>query len=551
MPWRINGTNRLVFLFSARPIDRVESARVLQNGNIQQNVDALAPVGEGKCVGKKLVNGRAEYRLHLCLMRERKPFIHIDQSLTSRNDCCTLKRLMPRLNCCLVLLAILAYALTSGITLRDRLLVSTLHRMERHALMEPSAKDLFEGAMSGMVNILAEEHGDQYSLYIPPSEQVTYQDHLDSRYAGMGISTSVFDAEEDKKVFVDFPFYDSPAYRAGLRSGDQILQVDGNSLAEKTNSDIFKLLRQQRTSEIHLFVLPFGQNEPQDFLVHRETIHQDSVEGDYYDSGSRVFRLEEHPTIGYIRMTSFNSTTAKEFESALDIMTQSGAESFILDLRDNGGGDVSNSILVAKMLLSPDSDRKTVVTTRSRSGYEQSYTLTQGMQRCTLPMVVLIDGETASSSEIVAAALQDHRRATIVGTRSFGKGVIQGIFDLPFHSGMLQLTHSEYRRPSGGAIHRKQNDTDADDWGVIPDTIVELSEEERTAVLAYRSLRSNVIAAERRAVLEQFRQQIIAKQETKQENELEFTCAAPYYDRQLDEAIRILFGTFPTRPSDE
>jgi len=462
-------------------------------------------------------------------------------SLTNRSDSGTLELSMPRLNFYVILFAVLVYALTAGVTLRDRLLISTLHRIERNAYFEPAAKDLFEGAMSGMANVLSEEFGDGYSLYIPPSRETIYRDNLDNQYKGFGFSVRLHTEEGENKFFIDYPQHDSPAQRAGLCSGDQILQINNISLADKTLGETFRLLRQQAESETRLSVLPFGQTEPKDLFVHRERIHSDSVEGDYFDSDKRIFCLESHPQIGYIRITSFSGTTAKEFSDALDKIMQSGAESFILDLRDNPGGDVWNCIQIARMLMSPDLVAgNVVVTVRDRDGMERlrhrHFVLIEGLQRCTLPMVVLINGETASSSEILAAALQDHHRATLIGTRSFGKGIIQGIFDLPFRSGILQLTDSEYLRPNGANIHRKKNAVDSDVWGVIPDKNVKLSEAEQSAVIAYRSLRSNVISDQRSAVLDQFRQQVAERRDS----EFTFTGTAPYYDPQLDEAIKTL-----------
>ena len=457
---------------------------------------------------------------------------------------------MPRFNFYLLLFAIVAYTLTSGVTLRDRLLVSALHRIERRAYFEPSAKELFEGAMAGMANVLSDEHDDGYSMYIPPSAKTTYQDYLANQYEGLGMLTRVHETGEEKKLFIDYPFYNSPAYRAGLRSGDQILEIDGTAVADETDLEIFRLLKQKERPKTHLVVLPFGQTESKDVFVPRERIQYESVLGDYFSSDSHVFFLEAHPKIGYIWITSFSDSTVEEFGHALERMMQTGVESFILDLRDNGGGDVWNCVQVAQMLMLPsaESDGNVIATIRDRNGRtllrHRRYVLTEGTQRCSLPMVVLIDGETASASEILAAALQDHHRATVVGTRSFGKGIIQGIISLPFQSGILQLTDSEYRRPSGAAIHRKKNAAESDDWGVIPNNIVELTEAERSAMMQYRLLRSRVLSAERSAILEQFRQQIVEKQNEEvpdsQQPPFEFTGTAPYYDRQLDEAIRVL-----------
>ena len=443
---------------------------------------------------------------------------------------------MPRSNFYIILLVILVYVLTAGVTLRDRLLISALHHIKRNAYFEPSVQDLFEGAMSGMAEVLS----DEYSQYIPPNREAIYRDGLDNLYEGFGISVKLHEENGENKFFVAYAQQDSPAYQAGLRSGDQILQIDGTPLAGKTPEETFQLLRRQTESETQISVVPFGQTEPKDFAVRQERIRTDSVEGDYFDSDGRVFHLEAHPKIGYVRITSFCGTTAQEFGNALDNMTQNGVESLVLDLRDNAGGDLWSCIQVARMVMSPDPVLgNVIVTIRDRNGTQQlrhrRFVLTEGVQSCALPMVVLINGESASASEILAAALQDHHRATIVGSRSFGKGIIQSIIELPFQSGILQLTDSEYRRPNGAPIHRQSNATDSDNWGVIPDKNVELSEAEQMAVIGYRTLRSNVISDHRSEVLEQFRRQVEI-----QVGVFKFTGTAPYYDPQLDEAIKVL-----------
>jgi carboxyl-terminal processing protease len=356
----------------------------------------------------------------------------------------------------------------------------------------------------------------------------------------LGFLLRTHEKGEEKKHIIAFPFPESPAYRAGLRSGDQIVQADGTSVTEKTRDEVLELLKQRRNAGLRLSILPFGQTESKEISVRAEKYHYGSVIGGYVDAEQQVFGLEAHPRTGYIWITSFTGTTAKEFGGTLEQMTQSGVESFILDLRDNPGGDVWNCVQVVKMLIPPGAHRNIIVTSRNRNGRERSFTLVEGEQRTTLPMVVLINGDTASSSEIIAAALQDHKRATVVGTRSFGKGIIQGIFDLPFQSGMMQLTDAEYRRPNGAAIHRRVNAADTDDWGVIPDKAVELTEAEQSAAMPYRLLRSRVISPERSAVLDILRQQIIDEQSEEDGKPFEFTGAAPYYDLQLDEAVKLL-----------
>ena len=450
---------------------------------------------------------------------------------------------MPRFNFYAVLIAVFAYLLLSGISIQDRLLLSTLHQIERYALAEPSATELFEGAMAGMMQMMADEYGDNYSAYIPPSRLTRYQDNLHNRYTGLGIWSRIFEQDNEKALFVGYPFAHSPAYQAGLRSGDRIVEIDGMPVADKTNREIFSLLGQNHETETLLSVLPFGQKEMQNFSILRKMNSLDSVEGDYRDAGCRTFLLETHPQVGYIRITSFTESTASEFRSALDKMMQGGAESFILDLRDNSGGDVRSSIMIAQMLISPSPKNNVIVTVRPRNGPERKRTFGNTPPRCTLPMVVLINGETASSSEILAAALQDYQRATVVGTRSFGKGVIQSILPLPFQLGMLQLTNAEYLRPNGANIHRRVDAADCDDWGVMPDIVVELLESQQSVLLLYRSLRSNAISPQREAVLDMFRQMIIDEQNEQDEDgqsPFELIGTAPYYDVQLDEAVRLL-----------
>ena|GEM_PF-305764 len=473
---------------------------------------------------------------------------------------------MSQFNLISILIAGLLYVLTSGISLQDRLLVEMRHKMTLHAFVEPSADALFDGAMAGMVRTMNEQYGDHYSLYIPPSKQTQYTDSFANIFEGFGMTTRISTQDNEKTVVIDYPLLNSPAYHAGIRSGDRILKIDGEDFADKTNSEIMHLFRQSREAESALSVIPFGQTETKEILISREKHRHDSIEGDYYeidgDTPGRVFFLEDHPQIGYVHITSFVESTHTEFGQALATIKQAGTEAFILDLRGNSGGDVLSSVQVARMLIAVNSQLDAphdnlIATVRSRHGIDRKRIrniLPPYEQLYDIPMVVLINSETASSAEIVAAALQDYRRATVVGTRSFGKGVIQSITVLPFQLGALQLTEAEYLRPSGAGIHRKRFVSETDVWGVLPDITVEFTKPQKEFVSAYRSLRSNVVSTQRQLVLDDFRQYFSGQHgwpyptpDEEPSSPNDFVGTAPYYDPQIDKAIEVLLGELTTQ----
>ncbi|MDR0521873.1 MAG: S41 family peptidase [Planctomycetaceae bacterium] len=479
---------------------------------------------------------------------------------------------MPRLNYFLILFAVLTYFATAGITLRDRLLIHTLHKIERAAVAEPTAEQLFAGAMHGLSDVC-----DEYTVYIPYGRQTDYQNELDNRYKGFGFRIRQFPSlhngtdSKRKTTFISFPLLHSPAFQAGLQSGDQITAVNGISVETKPLDEIMAMLlkiKGKKAAEVTLSVIPYGTAKPKDFKIKPDVIHSRSVEGDYIENGKPVFCLETKPDIGYIRITSFSETTVQEFRNALDQIMQSGAEGIVLDLRDNPGGYLVGSVEIAQMFLQPQPELDIVVAAKYRSGYEEKHRLASKPPRCLLPVAVLINGSTASAAEILSAALQDYRRAAIFGTRSFGKGVVQQIYELPFHSGIFQMTGASYRSPLGRNIHRKPEMTESDEWGIIPDNIIELTETEQQIVRDYRTLRSNAVSGERESVLEFFLQQFLASADlpdfppdtpadppfcegspssSPSPRKGVMSGTSPFYDRQLEEAVRFLTEKTPRR----
>ncbi|MDR1485835.1 MAG: PDZ domain-containing protein [Planctomycetaceae bacterium] len=407
---------------------------------------------------------------------------------------------MPRFHYYIILFSLLFYFFCSGVTIRDRILVDTFHRIERQALSPPESRQLFEGAMSGMFKTL-----DKYSYYTPAAGKKDYNNLLDNHYEGIGLVSTP--AKDKKSVEVIYPIVDSPAFRAGLRSGDRIVAVNGVDVTESQVTNFSSLIRELNNTDIAMTVLQFGKTDPIDIKVRPAPLDMDSVEGDGIDAnGNRNFLLESDNEIGYIRITTFSRHTADEFNDALRQLYQQQARGLIIDLRGNPGGYVEVSIKIAIMLLDATDSSTIIVSTKNRDGLTKNHYGKEKSQICSLPIVVLIDGGTASASEILAAALQDYKRAIIVGTRSFGKGVVQGIYDLPANSGTYQLTGVSYWRPSNRNINRTENADESDEWGVIPDIEhkLELSKLRSHAIDSIRNRRANAVGENRDAYLNSY-----------------------------------------------
>ncbi len=487
---------------------------------------------------------------------------------------------MPRLNTVLIFAAILLFALSSPWTLRDRIFVESLHLLEQKALVEPKPRELFEAAMTGMTDLLRTEYNDVYSGFIPNTEQQQYVDILENRFKGIGIQHRI-DLFTERPV-IEFPFPGTPAFKAGIQSGDTVLQVNDRDTKGLTVRQVSRLFTEPVTADepsVQVTFKRFATGETVTKAITPGPILYESVVGDFIDTqGKRRFFLETQPDIAYVKITSFSDRTATELRQALQEINAASARGLvlrglILDLRDNPGGFVPICVEIAGLFLSPSAENDVIVSTRFRDGKEDAvYHLKDGTKICDLPMVVLIDDNSASAAEILAAALQDYGRAKLVGMRTFGKGVVQQFMELPLNSGTLRLTGTSYWRPSNKNIHRHVDDTDADEWGVMPDEqcTVSASEDQQFAQMQIRQWRGNVISDKREELLKEWQQQIpkeiaahhkrhqelfenAAEQDEKHESETPFESKsdravpafalqgnAPYFDPQLDKAIDIL-----------
>lgn len=331
-----------------------------------------------------------------------------------------------------------------------------------------AADDLLIAAMDGMTSKL-----DEHSEFIPREEYESFQNSINQEFAGIGIF--VEQPEKGKPVRVVTPLVGSPALEAGLLPGDQIVRVDGEDVSTSELQAVSSKLKGQVGSLVRLTVR--RDVEELELTVRRGRIELESVIGDHRDRDNQwVYRLSDDPSIAYVRLTGFGDKTVGELNG---VLTDLGNDfsAIVLDLRGNGGGLLHAAVDVSNMFL--NSGR--IVSTRTRGGkIEDRFNADPGsLVDLRKPMAVLIDGNSASASEIVAACLQDNDRAAIVGTRSYGKGTVQNILPLQYGRSALRLTVARYYRPNGENIHRGKDASEADQWGVTPDDgmVVEMDEE--------------------------------------------------------------------------
>jgi carboxyl-terminal processing protease len=300
--------------------------------------------------------------------------------------------------------------------------------------------ELVENAINGMLSSL-----DPHSSYMNPKNFSDMQVQTRGEFGGLGLEVTM----EDGLVKVISPMDGTPAARAGIKSGDLISTIDGASIQGLTLSDAVDKMRGPANSQVKITIIRKGEKKPLEMTLTRAVIRVDSVR----------FRAEND--IAYIRITTFNEQTEEGLERAVDqTKSQIGGrlKGVILDLRNNPGGLLDQAIGVSDAFL----DQGEVVSTRGRrSSDTQRYNARSGEVLPNVPMVVLINEGSASASEIVAGALQDHKRARLIGMRSFGKGSVQTVIPLSGGTdGALRLTTAKYYTPSGRSIQATGIDPD-------------------------------------------------------------------------------------------
>lgn len=295
---------------------------------------------------------------------------------------------------------------------------------------------VFKSSITGMLRVL-----DPHSNYFDPAEFESFRTDQRSEYFGIGASIGDLRANGTVYTYVRATFANSPAARAGLHYGDRIDEIDGQSMKGKTYPETREKLLGPRGSTVKIKVTHTSNNSSETVQIVRDAVPQPSI--------PEAYMLR--PGVGYVAMTGgFNLTTGDEFRAALDQLHNQGMNSLVLDLRNNHGGLVMQAVRVADTFLQRG---QTILTQKGRvRGSSENY-VAENDSPDTAPLVVLVNGGTASAAEIVAGALQDHDRALIVGETSFGKGLVQNPFLLDYGSALM-LTIAKYFTPSGRLIQR-------------------------------------------------------------------------------------------------
>jgi carboxyl-terminal processing protease len=288
---------------------------------------------------------------------------------------------------------------------------------------------IYDGAIPGMLRVL-----DPHSNFYDPKAYAKMREDQRGHYYGVGMVIQ----QQDKKVYVITPYEGTPSFRAGLRPGDIISAIDGKSTEGMTSDTVAKNLKGPKGTHVQVSVIREGQSKPLTFDLIRDEIPHPSVD----------LKYEIRPGIGYIHLTQFQETTAQEVNQAIDSFPN--LKGLVFDLRGNPGGLLSQAVEVSDHLLTKG---QTIVSQRGRAYPDQNYTATHGNDGKTFPIVVLVNRNTASAAEIVSGALQDHDRALIVGETTFGKGLVQTVYNLSENTG-LALTTYHYYTPSGRLIQR-------------------------------------------------------------------------------------------------
>jgi carboxyl-terminal processing protease len=318
---------------------------------------------------------------------------------------------------------------TGDVYKQIEILTEVLRQIEKNYVEPQDPQKLIYGAIKGMVQSL-----DPHSSFMTKEEHQELLIETKGTFSGVGIEITV----RDNILTVVSPIEGTPAYKAGIQAGDKIIKIDDKPTNDMGLTDAVKLIRGKKGTKVKLTIMRESKDKPLDFLVTRDMIPIRSV---------RSYLLK--PSIGYVRVSTFQSKTGDDLAEALEKVESEGPlEGLILDLRNNPGGLLSQAIEVADQFL----DSGLIVSTKGRiASQDMEVSAHKTDKERKYPIIVLVNGGSASAAEIVAGALQDNKRALILGTRTFGKGSVQTILSLSDGSG-LRLTTARYYTPSGKSI---------------------------------------------------------------------------------------------------
>ena len=324
-----------------------------------------------------------------------------------------------------------------------------------------SYQDLIYGALRGMLSTL-----DPHSEFMEPTKYEDLRNETEGSYGGVGLVISL----RDNMLTVVSPMEDTPAYKSGILSGDKIIRIEGKSTEKMSITDAVKRLKGEAGTPVVLTIARPNVAQPTDYTLTRAVIKLDTVKD---IDGHRQFPLGDNK-IGYIRLTQFGEQTASDLQDAAKKLKKQGMQGLVLDLRNNPGGLLDQAVKVCELFTKRG---ELIVSTEGRGAQaDTKYTSRGTDQYPDVHLVILVNGGSASASEIVAGCLQDRFRALVMGEQTFGKGSVQSIMPLQDGSA-LRLTTAKYYTPSHKVIHEK---------GITPDSIIPMSQEEEEALVLKR-----------------------------------------------------------------
>jgi carboxyl-terminal processing protease len=368
-----------------------------------------------------------------------------------------------------------------------RLLVNVMSEVDHRYVRQLDAKakrQLVEDMINGGLERL-----DAHSQFINARHFRQFTKESRGNFGGIGIQIST--DRRTGALAVVSPLVGTPAYDAGIVAGDLIVRIDGKSTETMHINDAVDMIQGEPGQKITLMVLHAGAKKPIEVTLARALIKVRCVLGDVRkadDPKEWDYFIDKPNKIAYLRLTAFTENSGAEMTQAVQEIKAQGVRGLILDLRTNPGGLLKEAVDISNLFISEGR----IVSTRGRDHDEEVFDARPGHallpSKDDCPMVVLINKFSASASEILSSALQDHHRAVIVGERSYGKGSVQNIIRMEGGQSALKLTTASYWRPSGKNIHRFPDSKDTDEWGVTPDKgfAVPMDDEERLSYLLYR-----------------------------------------------------------------
>jgi carboxyl-terminal processing protease len=338
-----------------------------------------------------------------------------------------------------------------------KLFADTLDQVERNYVKEIDRRELMEAAIRGMLTKL-----DPYSNYIPPGDLDRFKTGVENEFGGVGLQVST----EGGELKVISPIFNTPAYRAGIAAGDVIESIDGASAKGMSIEDAVKRMKGKLGTAVDVAIRRVSGGT-ETFNLKRETVRVETVLGDHRNADDAwSFWLDRERGIAYIRVTGFGRHTPADLKKALETLGKDNVKGLIVDLRNNPGGLLSAAIEIADLFV----ETGRIVSTAGRSTPEQAWDAKKDGTYSGFPMAVLVNRYSASASEIVSACLQDHKRAIVVGERTYGKGSVQNVVELENGKSAMKLTTAGYLRPSGKNIDKEvAKEQGSKDWGVSPD----------------------------------------------------------------------------------